>query len=134
MYPAAGMLVMAIEAANQIAENRHVVGYEIKDATFHAPLNIPSNSDGVETQFYLRPLRDASDKSNACFQFRLCVCEDGNWAETCRGTVQVEYEGIETEVDGGKEAKEVLRSLRQVHENAARSCTRAVDSKYMYER
>ena len=97
LYPAAGMVVMAIEAAKQLAEDRAIIGYELKDVTFHSPLKVSTSPAGVETQLYLRPLRDAQDKINAWSEFRVCVCEDGNWAEACRGTIQIKYE------DNGKD-------------------------------
>ena len=128
------MLVMGIEAVSQVAENRRILGYEIKDVTFSTPVNISPNSEGLETQLYLRPLRDASDKDNAWSEFRLCVYDDVDWAEACRGTIRVDYEGSQTEVDGGKAATEELRNLRQVHADAARSCTNVVEPTQFYER
>lgn len=125
---------MAIEAARQVAKDRPVIGYEIRETTFNTPLNVSANAGGLETEFHLRSLGDASDKSNTSAEFRLCTYENGNWAENCRGTIRVEYEESQTEVDRGKEAREELRNVRQIHEEASRSCTKVVESRYMYQR
>ena len=134
LYPAAGMAVMAIEAARQMAEDRKIIAFDIKNATFHTPLTLSSSSNGVETQFFLRPLRDTSDKNNQWSDFRLCIYEDGEWVETCRGTIQVIYEADCTEVDNGRETREELQTLRIAHDNAAISCNKTVDPQFIYQR
>lgn len=132
LFPAAGMLVMAIEAAKQLSDQRKIVGYEIKDARFHAPINLSLNSTGAETELFLRPLRDASDKNNAWSQFRLYVCEGGQWKETCKGEIQLQYETGSTQVDGGLEAKEMREILRQSQSKLSGSCTKVADTRYVY--
>jgi hypothetical protein len=53
------MAVMAIEAAKQMAENQRILAYEIKDLVIDSALNLSSNQDGIETDFYLRSNRNA---------------------------------------------------------------------------
>ena len=115
MYPAAGLLVMAIEGVRQLAiEDRLVQGYRIKEATFHKALNISSRQESTETQLYIRASKDVSSKDSAPSDFRICVYEDGKWAEICHGTIQIEYEDLETEVDRGTEkAKKSLYYKRR---------------------
>ena len=125
---------MAIEAARQMSEKNNIIGYEIKDTTFHAPINMSLNPDGVETNFYLRPLRGAADKDNAWAEFRLHVCEKEQWAETCRGIIKVQHEAAITEVDSGQEAANLTQSVRKLHSIAARGCTKAADARYVYDR
>jgi acyl transferase domain-containing protein len=62
IYPAAGMLVMAIEAANQMADlSRLIRGFELKDVRFMRALTVPQTIDGVETSLHLRrPTNDSS--------------------------------------------------------------------------
>ncbi|KAF7879091.1 hypothetical protein EAF04_000291 [Stromatinia cepivora] len=133
LYPAAGTLVMAIEAAKQMAEDRTIVGYEVKDVTFHTALNLTSKSDGLETQFHLRPLRDSSDKDNQWSEFRLCIQEGDEWVETSRGTIQTIYESEETVIDCGREAREELASIRSLHHQGIMSCYQTVPSEIMYQ-
>jgi acyl transferase domain-containing protein/phospholipid N-methyltransferase len=132
LYPAAGMCIMAIEAARQMAEDRPIKAFEIKDATFHTALTVPS-SGKIETQFHLRPLRDASDKDNQWSDFRVDIYQDEKWIETSRGSIQVVYETEEQVVDHGRELKEELLTIRQHHQDAAACCGTSIDKVKLYE-
>lgn len=127
---------MAVEGVRQMADpNRRITGYFIKDATFQKPIAIPTSPNGIETQVYIRPRNDVSDKDSSWSDFRLCVYEeDGSWSETCQATIKVEYESDEnaTEVDGGKESAEKLRRYKQRYEERSKACTRPINSADMY--
>ncbi|KAG7103603.1 Highly reducing polyketide synthase alt5 like protein [Verticillium longisporum] len=106
IYPAAGMLVMAIEASRQTADPSRVVrGFRIRDARFAVALRVPSSQTGIETHFYLRPApRDHPDTAlQSVREFALSSFEGGEWHEHCRGLVVTEYEQPPTAVDGGRE-------------------------------
>lgn len=127
------MVVMAIEAVRQLAEDRNIIAFVIKDAIFHKPLKFLSNLDEVETEFYLRPLRDSSDRNNEQCECRLYVHQDGDWIETFRGNIQVIYEPAYAEFDGGKEAEEELLALKRRHDQAAIDCKNAVEPQVLYQ-
>ena len=57
LYPAAGMLVMALEAVLQIAKSqeRNVRGVEFHNVRFDRGLVIPDTDDAVETSLSIRP-------------------------------------------------------------------------------
>jgi NADPH:quinone reductase-like Zn-dependent oxidoreductase/malonyl CoA-acyl carrier protein transacylase/NADP-dependent 3-hydroxy acid dehydrogenase YdfG len=100
IYPAAGMLVMAIEAANQIAsQHQTVTGFELKDVTFSHALTVPNTAQGVETTLTLHTSRDAVDSSDVWSEFRLCFFENDSWQESCHGFIRTEYETQDNEVD-----------------------------------
>ncbi|EHK99373.1 putative Phthiocerol synthesis polyketide synthase type I PpsC [Glarea lozoyensis 74030] len=132
LYPAAGMCIMAIEAARQMAEDRPIKAFEIKNATFHTALTIPI-SGKIETQFSLRPLRDASDKDNQWSDFRVDIYQDEKWIETSRGSIQVIYETEEQVVDHGRELKQELATIQEHHQHAAAFCGEPTDSVKLYE-
>ncbi|MCJ1395075.1 hypothetical protein MMC18_007956 [Xylographa bjoerkii] len=135
LLPAAGMLVMVIEAAKQMCEDQSISGYEMKDATFSTPLNMSLNPDGIETELYLRPLRGASDKNNAWSEFRLCIYENEKWAESCRGVVQLKYDQSKsTEVDEGAEEEKLARYFKEQYHTVSRSCNKVADTRYVYQR
>lgn len=128
------MLVMAIEAMRQMADERRIIkGYLIKDATFVKPLNIHTNEEGVETQLYMRPLKDSFNVGSSTCEFRLYVYEDNVWAENSRGILQAEYEEEQSEVDRGREERERLQHYNGLYAHALETCTKNVDSKVMYE-
>ena len=107
LYPAAGMLVMAIEAANQMADKtRSIEGFKITNTSFLRPLNVTLEPAGVETMFYLRPVREAIEGNNISMDFKICLHERDQLIENCRGTIKVTYQEYPGETDEGKEAAE----------------------------
>lgn len=125
---------MAIEGVRQLADqSRLITGYCIKDATFQKPLVISQNQNGVEVQLYLRCVQRSSEKDSTWSDFRLCVCEDGHWAENCRGKVQVEYENVQVEFKEDNSAAESQRHYRNLYDSAIEACDRVIDRKLMYK-
>ena len=134
IYPAAGMLVMALEGARQLGDaSRSIRGYRIKDATFQRALNVLATQDGVESQVCMRPLQDATDKDSPKYDFRICTLEDDTWGENCRGTIQIEYVDDDTEIDGGFENSARLLHYKELYETRVQQCQRSVDSQIVYE-
>ena len=96
LYPAAGMLVMAIEAAKQMADPRYkILGYEFRDVVFQKALIIPQDDMGIETHFYVKQTSEGFNDSGHWMKFRLCTCEetkDGEtWREHCNGLLRLDY-------------------------------------------
>ena len=134
VYPAAGMLVMALEAAKQlIDESREVTGYVFKDAVFLSPLTLSQESEGVEVEIFLRPLRDGSEKNSLKFDFKICAYINNRWHENCRGTIRVEYAAPKSEVDGGKEVTAKTSHYSRLYRQAQQSCSGKVDARSMYD-
>lgn len=128
IYPGAGMLVMAIEAAHQMSDHhRAILGFELQEVQFVEPLNIPRDSAGLETQFSLRLPRDRSDYVSTWSEFRLCAYEKGEWHESCRGSVRVQYMTDNGPVDGGTEALEQLKAFKKIEDSMTKSCLEPVD-------
>jgi acyl transferase domain-containing protein/NADPH:quinone reductase-like Zn-dependent oxidoreductase len=136
IYPAAGMIIMAIEAARQVvkSDERTITGFRVKNVTFVKALVLSDNNDNIETHFYLRPQEAARDAFRERFDFRLCshTNEEG-WVENCHGTVIVETEEEIVEVDEGREAAEGRRSTLQSHARTVSNCKSGVSAKQMYE-
>ncbi|MCJ1241973.1 hypothetical protein MMC14_009980 [Varicellaria rhodocarpa] len=124
---------MAIEAANQIAENRPIMGFEFKDVVFYAALKLSKDDDGVETRLSLRPLRDPLEKDMTWNDFRLYVCKNDTWEEICRGFIRADYEEVQPDVDGGLELRESLRHAREIHAAARGTCNNSVEPDAMYK-
>ncbi|KAK3324470.1 fatty acid synthase S-acetyltransferase [Cercophora scortea] len=135
LYPAAGMLAMAIEAARQIADpERKITGFRIKEAVFDKALIIPTTSDGVEIQFYLQSSRISNFAASPSWSnFKLCSYENGGWLDHCRGSIMVELEGSLATEDGNREKQQQqeqdLETARALHD----SCNILVESKSFYE-
>ncbi|EFQ27365.1 beta-ketoacyl synthase domain-containing protein [Colletotrichum graminicola] len=94
LYPAAGMLVMAIEASRQVADRTKTLeGFRFRDVSFKLALRVPDDANGVESQFYLRQHRESSVSAPSAWkEFQLWTLQNGEWREHCHGFVQTEYE------------------------------------------
>jgi acyl transferase domain-containing protein len=146
LYPAAGMLVMAIEAAHQLADpDKTVTAFIIKNVTLHSALNLPSDaapSTGVEVNLFMRPRRDQDVKNSGWFDFRLHTHDDvtHTWFENCHGSIQVVYEpddkevGRATGVDKGHEERLWRASLCRDYHDMAAACTTKLEISEFYDR
>ncbi|MCJ1263260.1 hypothetical protein MMC22_003130 [Lobaria immixta] len=133
IYPAAGMLVMAIEAAYQMKDTSRVVaGFELRDVLFQKALKIPQDSEGIETILYLRQIHN-SDTAASWSEFRLCSFENDDWVENCRGHIRVKYQMNPGPVDGGKESLEELNQCRRIDDKLSQLCTEAFDPTKLYQ-
>ncbi|KAL8742695.1 MAG: hypothetical protein Q9190_004863 [Brigantiaea leucoxantha] len=134
IYPGAGMLVMAIEAAHQMADqSRTILAFELKDVQFVEPLNIPRDIAGRETQISLRLSRRPSGVVREWTKFRLCAYEKGEWYESCRGFVRFQYKENHGNIDGGREALEELKQCRKIEADMAKSCQEPVEKGFFYQ-
>ncbi|KAI1480108.1 hypothetical protein F4774DRAFT_425201 [Daldinia eschscholtzii] len=122
IYPAVGMIVMAIEAANQLADpDRPINGIKLTDTYFLTTLTIPTSAQGIETQFILSPSPGSSDRNPTSWKFRLFSYDNFQWQEHCHGTVHIDYSRIPNELEGEqgpKKLKEAQDAYRLVHETA----------------
>ncbi|KUJ12390.1 uncharacterized protein LY89DRAFT_722023 [Mollisia scopiformis] len=126
IYPAAGMIVMAVEAVRQVSDPLLVLtGYRLKDVKFVKALVISQSSESVETQIVLRSRSDSIGPKLRGYEFQIFMCSRDEWSEICRGSVRAEYD----HVDGEKHDIERFKSSFDAISN---SCTVAVDSKQLY--
>ncbi|KAJ3949835.1 uncharacterized protein N0V96_000967 [Colletotrichum fioriniae] len=112
LYPAAGMLVMAIEGCKQLSERSNpgkpIKGIRFREVSFHSALQVPEGALGVESHLYLRPVKQAALEAKASVwrEFQVCTAQDDDeWREHCCGQVLVEYDEAATAVDGGLEER-----------------------------
>lgn len=125
IYPAAGMLVMAIEAAHQIAGptgNRKISGFELQNVTFQRALTVPRESAGVETSFLLRTLIE-DGVTQPWMEFRLCSYEDNEWHQNCHGRIKLDYDGP---IDS------IQDYWLETHREVVHECTNQMSSHSLY--
>lgn len=138
IYPAAGMLVMAIEAVNQVTDrSRTVRGFNLRDVRFPRALTIPSDPNGIETRFNLRQTTQRADNTlthKQWAEFRLTSVEGAKWHENCHGFVQIDYQSGPAEVDEGREVREDLKSYLQAAEVVdGRSSRKQMNKSQLYQ-
>lgn len=133
IYPAAGMLVMAIEAMNQMTRPDLIVdGFDLKNVVFHRALTVPRDSNGVETHFHLRELPDKSSSFIPWSEFRLYSYEQAEWHENCHGLIRAQYSILTNEVENGKEALRGMQDMQKIDDELAKTCDTAMDQHRLY--
>lgn len=91
VFPAAGMLVMAIEALKQLFIGTNLYqGMHITNAVFSHAIAIPDGKDQVEIQFNLSSPRPFQQETAS--QFRMFAIENGSYIECCAGTIRAMVE------------------------------------------
>ncbi|PWY83831.1 hypothetical protein BO94DRAFT_519435 [Aspergillus sclerotioniger CBS 115572] len=92
IYPATGMIVMAIEGARQLADQgRPVAGYFLHDALFLNPISIRT-IEPTETHLHMTPTRSRMDHSSHAYEFQIYSAAGDRWQLNCRGQISVQYQ------------------------------------------
>lgn len=135
LYPAAGMLVMAIEASLQLANpDKKVKAFRFKEVALHMALRVPLGVEGVETHFYLRPYADSTTLAAGSWnEFELRSFQGDDWIEHCRGLIQTEYEVAYNPVDDGLEDRLFSQMCTDAVQEAEDTCKNDVSPKQLYE-
>ena len=134
LYPAAGMLVMAIEAAAQTADPTRIVeGYEIRDVLIGKAIVIPPDDIGTETMLSLRPWRQGSqDLATNWDEFRIFSRREESWELNCSGLVRPKYESPRNETFANEDAA-VADAQRKRFQEIESQCHRHVDAETHYD-
>ncbi|KAK1149446.1 Type I Iterative Polyketide synthase (PKS) [Aspergillus melleus] len=128
IYPGAGMLVMAIEAANQITSDADgVMGFEITEVHFQKPLHISEEPEGVETQLVFHLARESVKPLKQASEFRLFCYTNNDWQECCHGFIRVKYQVDNNPVTRGDANLSELSAHRDVASSIDKSCHIPVD-------
>lgn len=141
LYPAAGMLVMAIEGCKQLAqldnpERKLISGFRFREVSFHSALKVPVGAMGVESHLYLRPAKQAAleSKPSAWREFQVCTAQDDDsFREHCCGQVLIEYQEASSAVDDGREKQAFKEHCRVRIRDAKARCKTRGTSKDFYD-
>ena len=91
LFPAAGVLVMVIEACRQLAgPDVRPSGYSLSDISFPASFAVPVDAEIMEAQLYLSPHRTNNSKKRTTWDFQVFGYVNGSWSETCFGTAAID--------------------------------------------
>ncbi|KAK1140308.1 Type I Iterative Polyketide synthase (PKS) [Aspergillus melleus] len=137
VYPAAGMTVMAIEAARYLAKpGKTVKGYHLRDVSIYSALVVPNTPEGVESQIYLRDQgnsRTTGIKSIDCRDFRVSVYSDNEWRDVCAGSITIEYDEPADEVHVGDEDALTHNECQTRYQEALQRCSAKSTRDVFYE-
>lgn len=93
VYPAAGYMAMAIEAAKQVTQDRYpdarISGYRIRNIAFKKALFITSDSGSMGTELVLT---FHSSETRGAYRFEISSTTDqGLWEEHCDGNIAISF-------------------------------------------
>lgn len=134
LYPAAGMLVMAIEASRQLADEKaKITGFRFKDVTFSGALPLSDGAKGTETQLFLRPTQESVGNTLRKWdEFRLCVWDNNAWRECCRGAITTEYESKSWSPSGADEHVANMEAAQEGVKQTRENCRLLLAKKDVY--
>lgn len=129
LYPGAGYICMAIEAAHQnaMANDQSVLGYQFRDIDFLHALVVPDTPEGVEVQITLTPCSEKAIYAKGWKEFQVySVTKENQWIEHCKGLIKADHvpfaDGTQsnpTTFAGQEELRKNL-SPRDVYESMSR--------------
>lgn len=135
VYPGAGIIVMAIEAARQMTESQQqkegqnkqqrVVGYRVADVRFLRSIAVDAGERGSEAQLHMRQRRDNINNTlQKWYDWRVFTIGSADeWLEAAHGSIKVEVEtvGSADEASHRRQQREADR-LRAEHDQIVDSC------------
>ncbi|KAJ0123263.1 polyketide synthase 10 [Diaporthe amygdali] len=137
IYPAAGLVTMALEAARQCSDpSLRVDTYQISNFTIAKPVIIPGNQHGLEhiidTQALKIPLPDATN-GMAVYTFSIQTrTEHGPWQENASGLFNIFYGGKLT--DEPRSDAIWCQGYRDTYWRLRSECTQKISARSLYER
>ncbi|PVI03918.1 ketoacyl-synt-domain-containing protein [Periconia macrospinosa] len=132
VYPGTGMLVMAIEAAKELADpNRALSGFVLRDVDFSKAMELEGATEVLEVITSLRP-KNGIAKDATTFDFEIISYANPDWLRNIRGSIEIQYEE-EKEWDANQR-KDFAKTVISRHKTTKDACTEPVDESFMYKR
>ncbi|KAF2441997.1 reducing type I polyketide synthase [Karstenula rhodostoma CBS 690.94] len=129
LYPAAGMLTMAIEATRQLSSQSPLEALQLEDVSIPAPIVIPATGEQVEVRFHLSSSHERAEVHN----FRIFLCKpDTSHEMVCHGKVRRIVQRAKSEVDNGRDTREGAAQLESEYDDISVSCTHEISADKLY--
>jgi hypothetical protein len=139
LYPGAGMLVMAIEAARQLAgPNEHrITGYRLRNTRFLRAITVDESERGSEARIQMRPRKQATNNANLIwYDWRIYTTADDEWIECAYGSVTVEIDPDtnpeQVEASSARRLR-FMQDLRQQYDRDVGKCSLGVYHTQLYQ-
>ncbi|KAM7215806.1 polyketide synthase [Rhypophila decipiens] len=137
LYPAAGMMITAIEAMCQKADpTQEIEGYELRDVLIGKAIVVSQeDEDGVETMLSLKPFRLGSQAHTAVWQEFKLYSRKEVWELNCSGLIRIKYKPSRSNSEDVFADEETLlaQRLAERYKRVHDSCTRAQNPRLFYE-
>jgi acyl transferase domain-containing protein len=133
LYPGAGYIAMALEAATQTADpTRRVLTYKLRDIQLTSAALVTEGGN-LEYTVQLRPhVVGNRDSASTWTHFIVTTSPDGkNLVQNCRGLLMIEYEPAEGS-DASRERSLELQAQKTQYVDAQEACPNRLDSTSFY--
>jgi acyl transferase domain-containing protein len=133
LYPGAGYIAMAIEAAVQTTDRtREIAAFSLRDIQFTAA-GIMSDDADLECIVQLRPhVAGTRDSASTWTQFTVTTSPDGtSLVQNCRGLILIEYQ-LADGSDASRERSLEQQGLLAQYEEAQQTCAHRLDTDEFY--
>ncbi|RFU36270.1 hypothetical protein B7463_g122, partial [Scytalidium lignicola] len=137
IYPGAGFIVMAIEAASQLADPSKVVkGIELRDIQINRALQVPEDEEGVETALHMRPWRAGSQAVASNWDEFVIYSYNSKlgWQDHARGLIITHYLPKKVGFDRDREEESQLEMHRREYLEASNLCLSTASIDEFYDR
>lgn len=116
VFPGAGYIAMAIEAAAQRAKEnsvQHIGGYALREVTIETALLVPEQG-AVETVVTLKPVSESARRySDLWNEFHIfSVTDDNSWTEHCRGLISVQTK-IQKDEEEDEDLAKIMSEIQE---------------------
>lgn len=134
LYPATGMLVMAIEAGKELSEEEGnaVHGFTFENVDFKTPINFTASNNAPEVQVSLRKDQTKESSSGSKFSFIIRTFGNEDWSENCQGHITIHHQGNEEQWISNHEAQQRKTIATTIFEHAD-ACIQNVSAREMYD-
>ncbi|KAH9904493.1 hypothetical protein F4778DRAFT_790038 [Xylariomycetidae sp. FL2044] len=136
IYPAAGMLVMALEGIQCLTEDvANIEGYRMRDVSITSALLVPATDGGVEAQLHMHQKEDAlTNPLMQTWEFRIYSVANDVWKLHCSGQICAEETQIFTHAEDSltsdKLAQERAKDDLKQYKNR---CSNKIDETQFYK-
>lgn len=137
IYPAAGLVTMALEAARQYSDpSLRVDSYQISNFTIVKPVIIPGSQHGMEHMISTQALKVPSpDATNGIAVYSFSIetkTEHGPWQENANGLINISYGG---KLEDEPPAESIrCQDYRDTYWKLRSECTQEISARSLYER
>ncbi|GKZ27179.1 type I Iterative Polyketide synthase (PKS) [Aspergillus brasiliensis] len=133
LYPAAGMMVAAIEAAKQQADpNKDIEGFELRDIIIGKAIVVPADDIGVEMVLSIRPWRIGAGATTSTWQeFTLYTRQEG-WDKNCSGLLRIKYKESKNPLFFDEDT-EADRAAKATYYQTVDECRKSQNPRQFYE-
>ena len=134
LYPASGMVVMAIEAMRQlVGQSRPVNGFTLKEISIHKALLLSLEMEGTETEISMNLPKGSSKDLLSSADFHISALWNGEWTIVCDGSIETEYEDP-SQTANVDEKMAMLQHHQRIHREGSGRCQYRVESvRKLYE-